>query len=134
LRKIPYGGAKKWRKEGGSKSKIKDQNAKLKPIGQFGRYQTEDQMMTLSFLRRQESRVLYVPGFRIKCGMTAQRADDVEMERKIYTNLKKQSQFVRIACCVLRIAERNLKKQSQFPEEQYGVRLTITMTYGGFGR
>ena len=31
------------------------------------------QVMVLSFLRRQESRVLGVPGFRIKCGMTAQK-------------------------------------------------------------
>jgi len=29
-------------------------------------------------------------------------------------NLKKQSQFIRIAYCVMRIAKRNLKKQSQF--------------------
>jgi len=28
--------------------------------------------------------------------------------------LKKQSQFIRIAYCVLRTAKRNLKKQSQF--------------------
>ncbi len=31
------------------------------------------QRMDLSFLRRQESRVLDGPGFRIKCGMTAQK-------------------------------------------------------------
>jgi hypothetical protein len=29
-------------------------------------------------------------------------------------DLKKQSQFIRIECCVMRIAERSLKKQSQF--------------------
>ena len=32
------------------------------------------QRMDMSFLRRQESRVLDGPGFRIKCGMTARRA------------------------------------------------------------
>ena len=31
--------------------------------------------------------------------------------------LKKQSQFIRIAYCVMRIAKRNLKKQSQFAGE-----------------
>jgi len=34
--------------------------------------------------------------------------------RKIELKLKKQSQFIRIAYCVMRIAERKLKKQSQF--------------------
>jgi hypothetical protein len=28
--------------------------------------------------------------------------------------LKKQTQFIRIECCVMRIAKRNLKKQSQY--------------------
>jgi hypothetical protein len=37
----------------------------------------------LSFLRRQESRVLDFSGFRIKCGMTDRRAKGGEMEGKI---------------------------------------------------
>jgi hypothetical protein len=41
------------------------------------------QNVILSFLRRQESRVLDLPGFRIKCGMTAWRAANKEKERKI---------------------------------------------------
>jgi hypothetical protein len=36
-----------------------------------------------------------------------------ELEHGFSYDLKKQSQFIRIAYCVMRIAERNLKKQSQ---------------------
>jgi len=32
---------------------------------------------------RQETRIIDHTGFRLKCGMTARRADDGEMERKI---------------------------------------------------
>ena len=46
------------------------------------------QRMDLSFLRRQESRVLDGPGFRIKCGMTARRASTNHN-----VNYAKQSQF-----------------------------------------
>ena len=65
----------------------------------FANYR-DAKMTVLSFLPRirvrdklrQESRVLEVPRFRIKCGMTARRPEDGEMEVKIYINLKKQSQ------------------------------------------
>ncbi|MBA7667972.1 hypothetical protein ES703_76074 [subsurface metagenome] len=46
------------------------------------------QRMDLSFLRRQESRVLDGPGFRIKCGMTARRASTNHN-----VNYAKQTQF-----------------------------------------
>ena len=57
--------------------------------------QRDAQMMVLSFLRRQESRVLDVPGFRIKCGMTARRSTGGEIESEFRYDLKKQSQFYR---------------------------------------
>jgi len=55
------------------------------------------QRMDLSFLRRQESRVLDGPGFRIKCGMTARRAStnhNVNYAKQIrFRSPKKQTQF-----------------------------------------
>jgi hypothetical protein len=49
-------------------------------------------------------------------------------------NLKKQSQFTRIECCVMRIAITNLKKQSQFPKVQNDTMQAITMVYGDFDK
>jgi hypothetical protein len=45
----------------------------------------------------------------------------------------KQSQFIRIAYCVMRIAKRNFKKQSQFFGGQNNVKSILTMLYGDFG-
>jgi hypothetical protein len=44
--------------------------------------------------------------------------------------LKKQSQFIRIASCLLRIAKTNLKKQSQFDSGQIGAYSYMKGTYG----
>jgi len=44
--------------------------------------------------------------------------------------LKKQSQFVRIEYCVMRIAKTKLKKQSQFSGGQIGVNSFLKGNYG----
>jgi hypothetical protein len=48
-------------------------------------------------------------------------------------DLKKQSQFIRIAYCVMRIAKRNLKKQSQFAKGKNDVKPLLIMIYADFG-
>ena len=47
-------------------------------------------------------------------------------------DLKKQSQFTRIACCVLRAAKWNLKKQSQFAVWQIDVKSYMKGYYEEF--
>jgi len=54
---------------------------------------TEAQNAGLSFLRKQEPGLLDGPGFRIKCGMTAQRAADGEIDAEFDYFYAKQSQF-----------------------------------------
>jgi hypothetical protein len=44
--------------------------------------------------------------------------------------LKKQSQFTRSACCVLRSADTKLKKQSQFASRTVGVSYYLKGYYG----
>jgi hypothetical protein len=43
--------------------------------------------------------------------------------------LKKQSQFIHSECCVLRTAEMELKKQSQFAAGQIGVKSYLKGDY-----
>ena len=63
----------------------------------------------LSFLRKQESRVVGVPGFRIKCGMTTQELHSsvyaltirvnprLEIEMIIHLNFAKRTQFHQVS-------------------------------------
>jgi hypothetical protein len=54
---------------------------------------SETQNSGLSFLRKQEPRLLDGPGFRIKCGITDRRAADGEIDAEFYYFYAKQSQF-----------------------------------------